>query len=132
MSRAARGRGKVVSIKIEMKSKARSRAAVAIDARPRVAVLKRDVHLADERAGVVDAKRLGLRAREIVGPRDDESDDVVVERGDDAGLVARAKVPSRRRGGRAVDGVRLGDLNDAGGRGDAPDRASVARAKVIQ
>ena len=63
-----------------MKSKARSRAAVAIDARPRVAVLKRDVHLADERAGVVDAKRLGLRAREIVGPRDDESDDVVVER----------------------------------------------------
>ena len=37
-----------------------SRAAVAIDARPRVAVSKRDVHLADEDAGVVDAKGLGL------------------------------------------------------------------------
>merc|ERR1719329_1893321 len=108
---------------------ARLRARVAIDAGPLVAAVEGD---ADERAVVVDAEGFCLATGERVGPGDGEDDDVGVG-GDDAGLVARAQVPTRGRGRGAVDRVRLFDGDDAGVGGDGPGRGRRAGdAQVVE
>lgn len=103
---------------------ARSRAGVAVRAGPRLAVFEGNFDDADEDARGVDAKGFHLGTGERGGPRALETNGVGISRGDRDGadLVPRAKVAAGDDGGGTIDWVRLGDLDDAGVRGDRPRR----------